>query len=44
MYLLYLLRTVGVEILAGTFAVESTERVWETSNLVTEEYRSSSVQ
>ena len=44
MCLLYLLRTVGVEISAGTFAVGSTERVWETSNLVTEEYRSSSVQ
>ena len=39
MYLLYLLRTVGEEILKGTFVVGSVERVWATSNLLTEEER-----
>lgn len=39
MYLLYLLRTVGEEILEGTFVVGSVKRVWATSNLLTEEER-----
>ena len=39
MYLLHLLRTVGEEILEGTFVVGSVERVWAASNLLPEEER-----
>lgn len=39
MYLPFLLRTVGEEISEGSFVVGSVERVWATSNLLTEEER-----